>query len=40
MPEKMVKRIQYECNTCHHKWFPRLDKSPNVCPVCKRTNWK
>lgn len=29
----------YECERCHHKWTPRFDEKPRVCPKCKSPYW-
>ena len=28
-----------KCVKCGHEWFPRREKAPKVCPICKRKNW-
>jgi hypothetical protein len=30
---------QYACLHCRHRWYPRKEGRPEVCPKCKRTNW-
>jgi len=25
----------YQCERCDHKWAPREDELPKVCPKCK-----
>ena len=35
-------RIQLEgwlCYRCNHKWVPRDDETPRVCPKCKSPYW-
>ena len=27
------------CDRCGHRWKPRYDSLPKVCPECKRTDW-
>jgi rubrerythrin len=34
---KMLKR--YECLRCNHKWIPRKDGTPVVCPKCHNPYW-
>ena len=29
----------FECERCYHKWIPRSDESPIVCPKCKSPYW-
>lgn len=29
----------YICERCKHKWVPREDKKPLVCPKCKSPYW-
>lgn len=29
-----------KCRHCGHEWYPRTEKEPEVCPKCKRYNWK
>lgn len=39
--EHMVDEDGYlHCKICGHKWRPRLDRPPVVCPKCKHHNWK
>jgi DNA-directed RNA polymerase subunit RPC12/RpoP len=33
----MLKR--YECLRCNHKWIPRKDEIPIVCPKCHNPYW-
>lgn len=40
MAETEIKVIQYTCEKCSHKWIPRNNKKPKVCPVCKRMDWQ
>ncbi|MBI4116831.1 hypothetical protein HY449_03750 [Candidatus Pacearchaeota archaeon] len=37
MGEVMLKG--FICERCKHKWFPRNDKIPLVCPKCKSPYW-
>lgn len=36
-----VKIIQtgYKCERCGHKWIPRNEENPRVCPRCKSPYW-
>ena len=27
------------CERCNHKWVPREDEMPKVCPKCKSPYW-
>lgn len=29
----------YECERCGHKWVPRDEEKPTVCPKCKSPYW-
>ena len=29
----------YICERCKHKWVPRDNKKPMVCPKCKSPYW-
>jgi len=29
----------YGCERCGHKWLPRNDNAPIVCPKCKSPYW-
>ena len=29
----------YDCLSCGHKWIPRSDKAPKICPKCKSEKW-
>lgn len=37
MGEVMLKGFQ--CDRCSHKWLPREDEIPRVCPKCKSPYW-
>jgi Zn finger protein HypA/HybF involved in hydrogenase expression len=37
MGEVMLKG--FICERCHHKWVPREDEIPKVCPKCKSPYW-
>lgn len=37
MPEIMLKG--YLCERCRHKWVPKEDVKPRVCPKCKSPYW-
>jgi len=37
MVETMLKG--YQCESCDHKWTPREDERPRVCPKCKSAYW-
>lgn len=28
-----------ECKRCNHKWRPRFDELPEICPDCKSPYW-
>ena len=30
---------EYKCLRCTHKWFPRSNKKPKLCPSCKSKYW-
>ena len=29
----------YQCERCEHKWIPRGQEEPAVCPECKSPYW-
>jgi uncharacterized OB-fold protein len=29
----------YQCERCGHKWVPREEEFPKVCPRCKSPYW-
>jgi predicted Zn-ribbon and HTH transcriptional regulator len=29
----------YRCERCGHKWVPRDEERPRVCPKCKSAYW-
>jgi predicted Zn-ribbon and HTH transcriptional regulator len=29
----------YQCERCGHKWVPREEEFPKVCPKCKSPYW-
>jgi uncharacterized CHY-type Zn-finger protein len=29
----------FVCERCNHKWVPREDENPKVCPKCKSPYW-
>lgn len=31
--------VEYKCNRCGHKWVPRENAEPKVCPYCKSPYW-
>ena len=35
-----VALTQLECERCHHKWYPRHEFHPKVCPRCKTRLWQ
>lgn len=37
MAEIMLKGFQ--CERCNHKWVPRENEVPRVCPKCKSPYW-
>jgi predicted Zn-ribbon and HTH transcriptional regulator len=40
MPEAKIEVKGYLCNSCGHKWIPRVKKQkPFVCPKCKSARW-
>ena len=34
-----ITKIKYKCKRCGHKWTPRQNKEPDVCPTCKSPYW-
>jgi DNA-directed RNA polymerase subunit RPC12/RpoP len=30
---------ELECLRCSHKWFPRSNNTPILCPSCKSKYW-
>ena len=28
------------CERCEHKWEPRYDETPAVCPKCRSPRWQ
>jgi rubrerythrin len=32
--EKEFKLKRFVCKRCDHKWIPRKEKAPKVCPGC------
>lgn len=39
MGEKEIKLYEYTCERCTHKWIPRRQEKPRVCPKCKSPYW-
>ncbi len=37
MPETTLKA--YQCERCEHKWVPRTERRPTICPRCKSPYW-
>ncbi|MEM3063710.1 MAG: hypothetical protein QW303_09255 [Nitrososphaerota archaeon] len=37
MPVEMIKG--WRCYRCEHKWAPRDEEIPRVCPKCKSPYW-
>jgi len=37
MPE--ITLLGYECTRCGHRWRPRLEARPLICPRCKSAYW-
>ncbi len=37
MPETTLKAFQ--CERCGHKWVPRTERRPTICPKCKSPYW-
>jgi uncharacterized OB-fold protein len=35
-----VQLTKLSCKQCGHSWYPRRPKLPQVCPICKRSNWR
>jgi len=31
--------VEFVCNRCGHKWVPRENGEPKVCPSCKSPYW-
>ncbi len=31
--------VSFTCNRCGHKWIPRENGEPAVCPSCKSPYW-
>lgn len=29
----------YVCERCEHRWVPRKDETPRICPKCKSAYW-
>jgi len=29
----------YRCERCEHKWMPRKEEYPTICPICKSAYW-
>ena len=29
----------YQCERCEHKWVPRKEEHPIICPACKSAYW-
>ena len=29
----------FQCERCQHKWYPREEGDPRVCPKCKSPYW-
>jgi rubrerythrin len=34
-----IKLKGYVCERCGHKWVPRSQEKPTVCPNCKSPYW-
>jgi hypothetical protein len=34
-----IKLRGFICERCNHKWVPRENEFPKVCPTCKSQNW-
>ena len=37
MPE--IKLPEYKCERCPHRWTPRKENTPKVCPKCHSPYW-
>lgn len=35
----MAQLPHYDCLSCGHKWIPRRDTPPKICPKCKSDKW-
>jgi DNA-directed RNA polymerase subunit RPC12/RpoP len=31
--------VEFSCGRCGHKWIPRENREPKVCPSCKSPYW-
>jgi len=34
-----IKLPEMNCLRCNHKWIPRKNSTPKVCPKCKSPYW-
>lgn len=34
-----IKIKGYKCERCKHKWVPRNNRKPIICPKCKSAYW-
>ncbi|MHA1482098.1 MAG: hypothetical protein ACTSQA_01505 [Candidatus Heimdallarchaeaceae archaeon] len=39
MGETIIKVKEYNCERCYHKWQPRKEEHPIICPKCKSPYW-
>jgi predicted Zn-ribbon and HTH transcriptional regulator len=39
MAIRKIMVIQYICERCDHKWHPRQNELPTICPKCKSAYW-
>jgi predicted Zn-ribbon and HTH transcriptional regulator len=37
--EEQITLNRYTCERCSHKWLPRSEDKPTVCPRCKSPYW-
>lgn len=38
-PDKPKPLDLLTCLKCGHKWYPKSERLPVVCPACKRYSW-
>jgi len=37
--EETIVLKRYTCERCGHKWLPRREEKPRVCPNCNSPYW-
>lgn len=37
--KKVLELPKWECLRCGHKWVPRREVYPRICPKCKSPYW-